>query len=850
MKSRDSTVLGHGPAEDDRLRAMLLDPGAEHGSFADDLYARVAHLCRTHEGSDLDFAVLVRHLLRRWSMAGKQSALLATAAVLSTRLRAAAAATDLVEVNPDEWRAVPWRPDWLADNGDGVSGGPDSAAVAGTADQVRFHQVDLPADPFFEKITGFTSYRTPGQQAAARAVMTVPPGSTITAMLPTGSGKTQVALCLAERWTSSVCLIVVPTVALAHDFERRFRDHYAGRNDRVKREDLVFAWTADTPPDTRRRIRDAIVHGRQRILVTSPESVTRSLSETLKQAAANGRLSGLVIDEAHLVTQWGRDFRPEFRTLAALRRDLLAEVNEADRPPVTLLLSATLGSTELNDLHMLFAKPDPMTLVAANALRQEPDVWTAESSTSEQRAQRVLETLARTPRPAILYVTRPEDADHWATRLRAAGYARLSVVTGKTSNDNRAQVLADLRSGPGEPAQTDLVVATSAFGLGIDYAHLRTIVHACLPETVDRWYQELGRGGRDGHACAGFLLTAPEDTDMAARLTTKVLSAETAWKRWTDLWTHRRALRNEQFVDLEGSTGSVQEGSYNRKWNAQLVQGLVELEAIEHHLVHFDDVLTLSGDNDVRTDWVAVDPIRADLAELDYWRQHWETWQRDQWKRSNASLTAVRRVVEGHVAACAEIARYYQPDQQVLDRHGPAARWVAPEAKCGRCPRCRRDKVEPPGDPAPRPLQRWPIDGPEPDLGGLSALRLDPGLVLLSAPDPVAVAPQLTPSLVRRGIRHLAGPVGALPPVDVLFHDQSPVSPLSLTPHGAFVVYPLGKRISPLWLNRGKRLSARDPERPPVDILLVPSDAHIGDLDVVRDLRAVDALTALQILGE
>src|SRR5690606_34591473 len=141
---------------------------------------------------------------------------------------------------------------------------------------------------------------------------------------------------------------------------------------RADRTSLHFAWTATTTEDVRERLRSRIRDGRQPILVTSPESVSRALRGSLVDAAATGHLGGLVIDEAHLVTQWGRDFRPEFRTLTRLRADLLEEADAAGHPrPTTLLLGATLGRFELADLHTLFGEPGPCVLVAANALRSE-----------------------------------------------------------------------------------------------------------------------------------------------------------------------------------------------------------------------------------------------------------------------------------------------------------------------------------------------------------------------------------------------------------------------------------------------------------------------------------------------
>ena len=184
---------------------------------------------------------------------------------------------------------------------------PDVAALAGTGNGKRFHADGLKADPFFSEITGFDTYRTFGQRAACRAVMSSSEGSTVISMLPTGSGKTEIALCLSHRKRSGVTVIVVPTVALAYDFERRFREHFARRNRRVNAESLHFAWTATTDEATRAEIRHAVKQGQQRLLITSPESMTRALRQTLLDSAGLGRLQGFVIDEAHLVTQWGRD---------------------------------------------------------------------------------------------------------------------------------------------------------------------------------------------------------------------------------------------------------------------------------------------------------------------------------------------------------------------------------------------------------------------------------------------------------------------------------------------------------------------------------------------------------------
>ncbi|NJC70850.1 ATP-dependent DNA helicase RecQ [Planosporangium thailandense] len=816
--------------------------------FQDDLYARLAQVCREAESSDIDLAVLVRHLLRRWSLRDGRSVRVVTAASVSIRLRRFAATVDLREYPSNTWSATDWQPEWLD-----ALGVPDAAAAAGTNSGRRFHGGELAADPFFEQSTGYASYRTPGQRAACRAVVSAPRGSTVVAMLPTGSGKTEVALCLADQHRFAVTLIVVPTVALAYDFERRFRDHYARRYPRADKASLHFAWTASTGEELRDRLRSRIRDGRQPILITSPESVSRALRSLLMDAAATGRLGGLVIDEAHLVTQWGRDFRPEFRTLAHLRDELLQQAIDAGHPrPTTLLLSATLGPYELRDLHALFGEPGPCTLVAANALRAEPDLWVAEANTGQQREEWVLEALAHLPRPAVLYVTSPDRAEEWFARLQRAGYRRLAVVTSRTSHEDRSRTLAGLRAIDSNASSVDLVVATSAFGLGIDYPHVRSVVHACLPETVDRWYQELGRGGRDGHASTALLLTAPGDRGEATTLVTKVLTDKTALKRWSDLWDHRQMLGDRAFVDLEGSRGSVTRGSYNHRWNAQLVQGLVELEALSRQPTDVEDRQELTDESGQHRDWMSIELRRADLRSMTFWSERWTPWQQAESERSKQALKMVVSLVSGSVPACEAIAQSYRPDAETYRRFGRAAEGVEPLAPCGRCPGCRQAGIVPPEDPPPRPAQVWPLpDDATPRLDDLAeAAGAQDGLVLLVTDDHSQVAHRLAQALIRRGVRHLAGPIGD--PVqhqDWLFIDPLPIGPSDLTPCSSFVVYPPTSRVSSLWLSPRARLALREHAPPAFDVLLLARGATVGNRHPGRDLPALDALTALHVLG-
>lgn len=829
----------------------FLATGTTTVAFEDDLHRRVVDVFRDAGASGLDRAVILRQLLRRWSLRDGRDVPAEVLATFESSIRSCSAEVGLRRQSNGMWTARPWTPAWMET--DGVP--PDSACLAGTDSGTRFRPELIRADPFFQEITGFPTYKTAGQRAACRAVMSTPEGSTVIAMLPTGSGKTEIALCLAERSKFGLTIVIVPTVALAYDFERRFREHFAHKNKRIRPEELNFAWTASTDEATREQFRNSIIQGQQPLLVTSTESMTRALRQTLLDAATVGRLQGIVIDEAHLVTQWGRFFRPEFRTLADLRRDLLDRAKSGGHArAITLLLSATLGPAEMQDLIDSFGRPGPCSPIVANALRSEPDILIAPSESDEERASRVQETLAHCARPAILYCTKPEKAEQWLGVLRAAGYSRVASVTGNTKAFDRAAVLEGLRMGPGATRNLDLVVATSAFGLGIDYAHIRTVVHACLPETVDRWYQELGRGGRDGGASAALLLTAPGDDGEAESLGVRVLSPTVARERWLDIWEYRREVNGRTFVDLEGARGTVGPGDYNRRWNCQVVQGLVELGELEREQFDVEDLRELLNSDDVQVaDWTAVKRIAARMGVETFWQNVWEPWQRTEMGRSTAALKRIRDVSRMLIPACSGIAESYRPNDRLLSEWGFRLEYMQPTESCGRCPSCRRDGVPALDDPSPSPQQVWDVANMElaPLTSFVESARGINGLAFVTyRMEDADPSSELARRLIALGVRHLGGvewPTSAQMGA-ALFADELPLSPSSLTPVSSFSFFRSDQRASPRWLVRREKPRTNSGGEAMLDILMLPQESSLGGKLIGRDIPALAVETALEML--
>ena len=592
----------------------------------------------------------------------------------------------------------------------------------------------------------------------------------------------------------------------------------------------------------------------QPLLLTSPESMTSALRDQLLELAAMGRLAGLVIDEAHLVTQWGRSFRPEFRTLGRLRSELLAAAaGMGRRAPLTLLLSATMSSRCIEDLQGLFGEPGPCELIAANSLRPEPEFWVAaEADDDHVRQRRVLEALSQLPRPAVLYVTQPEQAQHWYSLLRDVGYRRLTQVTGLSGADERRDALAGLRSDGDGPSRYDLVVATSAFGLGIDYQHIRSVLHACIPETVDRWYQEVGRSGRDQHASVALLCPARSDWQVARNLGVTVLSPGTAQNRWADLWQRGTPVARGRALDLLNARGRTSEGTYNLRWNNQLVQGLVELQAISSWPVLVEQARELSGDDGKPHVWFGAELQRPDLDLPDWWQQRWAPWQRDEMATNKRSEAKMRNVINGSTRVCEEIADEYRPTPSVISTFGYAAMYMEPAAFCGRCPQCRAENIEPRPEEPHHPPQRWrPL---EHDVSRLAEFITDigsgDGLAVIVSPRPRALMARLGQRLFDIGVRHFAGcdvPPGATDPV---FHDAQFIAVTDLTPWPAVAVLEEGDLTGSTWLNRTARAANRPLAAMALDILVVADHVTLPRHLITRTGHAAAALLGVTSDGD
>ena len=464
-----------------------------------------------------------------------------------------------------ELRVRPFAPPWLADS-ENCDKPPRKRAPDET----------FPSEAYLESI-GYGRWRSQAQKEAAWATVTAPLGSTRVVVLPTGGGK---SLCfqLLPRFSPGLTVVVVPTIALAIDQQVNAARLFAETPDV---NPLSFA-SDDNPEATALAVKEK----RTRLLFTSPEAcVSGRLRPLLDHFASSesGWLTNLVVDEAHLIETWGAQFRVEFQILAAARRAWRTASGGKLR---SFLFSATMSSRCRELLQKMFSNDDVPQEFVCQRIRPEIEYYSRTFLNKAERDEVTVQALWQLPRPAILYVTEKDDAEAFLTRLRDEGFRRIESFHGDTCRDARKNILRRWKNN-----EIDLVVATSAFGVGVDKADVRTVVHACYPENLDRYYQEVGRGGRDGWTSISLLLATPRDREVAEGITVTLLTPEIIQQRWESMFKKAEPREDHLYALPVASRhiGLVGNRTYreNVRWNKRLLlqlerAGLLEFADLEY----------------------------------------------------------------------------------------------------------------------------------------------------------------------------------------------------------------------------------------------------------------------------
>lgn len=443
-------------------------------------------------------------------------------------------------------------------------------------------------DYYVNNFTVFSTYKSFEQKVAVHAALELLDNHTLLVSLPTGGGKSLISQLLAaseERLT----IVIVPTVSLA-------KDQYLQAKEAIKNasaKDYIYYYRGG---DDNQIILEAIEKKIARLVITSPEAIIKNkkFNQVVRNAAKDKYLHNVVIDEAHIVPDWGVLFRPEFQLFSIFLKELRLQSQYCIR---TYLLSATLSEDVVNVLFTLFGSDGNNVQYRCDSLRIEPLYNILSFDDLTKRSDSILEMIKLLPKPLIVYVIKPQIAEFYREKLKEAGLYNIFTYTGDTSDVERESLLEKWKSN-----EIDVMIATSAFGMGVDKSNVRTILHACIPENLSRFYQEVGRAGRDGLPSLSILAYYKNyndpynDSKESLSLVKKsILRKKNIVIRFRSMLKDKRnVIKGDRcLVDLnttppaDSSQQLTYAGSYNLSWNLNALlllhrKGYIDLQTIEY----------------------------------------------------------------------------------------------------------------------------------------------------------------------------------------------------------------------------------------------------------------------------
>lgn len=333
---------------------------------------------------------------------------------------------------------------------------------------------------------GFSSFK-PGQQDVITNLLNK--RSTV-AVLPTGTGK---SLCYQffGRYTQKTVLVVSPLLSLMQDQVEQLRLHGEKR---------VVAINSNL----RFQEKQQVLHNLDQysFIYLAPEMLR---NEEVIRAFDSIDLGLLVIDEAHCISAWGPDFRPDYLQLGKVRHQL--------GDPLTLAVTATATKMVLKDLFSLLELPNDTRLIRHSVDR--PNIFLAAEKTDDERGknQRLLKLVQKTPGPGLIYFSSKKQCNKVSKLLADKTSLRVGAYHAGLSFSERYAVQQQFLSG-----RLDLICATSAFGMGINKNDIRFVIHYHMPQDLESYVQEIGRAGRDGKQSIAIVLFSENDQFLQRRL--------------------------------------------------------------------------------------------------------------------------------------------------------------------------------------------------------------------------------------------------------------------------------------------------------------------------------------------
>ena len=322
---------------------------------------------------------------------------------------------------------------------------------------------------------GYSSFRGIQEQI----IESIGSGRDTLGLMPTGGGKS-ITFQVPALAMDGVCLVITPLIALMKDQVRILRDHgikAAAIHTGMKREEIIA-------------VMENCIFGGCKFLYVSPERLS---SELFRTKLRHLKVCMLTVDESHCISQWGYDFRPSYLNIADIRKELpgvpVLALTATATPRVTEDIQDKLGFAERNLIKMSFYRENLSYVVRR----------------TENKQQELKHILDRVPGSSIVYVRNRIETKEIADFLNSQGISATFYHAGLEPT------LKDERQKAWTQDIYRVVVATNAFGMGIDKPNVRTVIHMDIPSSIEAYFQEAGRAGRDGMRSYAVLLHSPGD---------------------------------------------------------------------------------------------------------------------------------------------------------------------------------------------------------------------------------------------------------------------------------------------------------------------------------------------------
>ncbi len=333
-------------------------------------------------------------------------------------------------------------------------------------------------------------------------------------IMPTGGGKS-ICFQIPALMNDGICLVISPLVALMKDQVSRLQ------SINIK----AIAITGGIHSDEIVRLLDNCEFGNYKFLYLSPE---RLQSDWIMERIKNLPIHLITIDEAHCVSQWGHDFRPSYLKIINLK-------NHFPKIPF-LALTASATMTVLNDVILQLGIQDT-ALFQKSFVRNNISYMVFDV---EDKLYRMEQILKKNPEPSIIYVRNRKSCFDTAQQLQNLGFKATIYhggLSGKEKEKNMNQWMNE---------SVQIMVATNAFGMGIDKSNVKTVIHIHLPDSIESYYQEAGRAGRNNEKAFAIILNSPADTKQAENMFINVLPDKTILKEiYLKLCTYFRIAYGE-----------------------------------------------------------------------------------------------------------------------------------------------------------------------------------------------------------------------------------------------------------------------------------------------------------------